>query len=111
AAANSSSAQDTIFFPAADRIAVRNLPSIPSIELVPGVHVHTVVGATGSVSFGEFDSAGVAPLHHHTREQEDVGCAGQLDMTIGANVESLGPGSGVIVPPNVRHSIANLHKG
>jgi quercetin dioxygenase-like cupin family protein len=111
AALNSSSAQDTVFFPAPGRIAIRHLPSIPAIELVPGVHVHTIVGTTGSVSYGEFDSAGVAPLHHHTREQADVGLSGQSDMTIGSTVESLGPGSGVIVPPNVRHSIANLHAG
>jgi quercetin dioxygenase-like cupin family protein len=110
-AVNSANAQDTVFFPATDRITVRHLPSIPSIELVPGVRVHTVVGATGSVSFGEFDSAGVAPLHHHTREQADVGLSGRSDMTIGANVEFLEPGSGVIVPPNVRHSIANPRSG
>jgi mannose-6-phosphate isomerase-like protein (cupin superfamily) len=110
-ALSSANAQDTIFFPAADRIAVRHLPSIPSIELVPGVRVHTIVGATGSVSLGEFDSAGVAPLHHHTREQADVGLSGRSDMTIGTNVEFLEPGYGVIVPANVRHSIANPRGG
>jgi len=106
-----SNAQDTIFFPPTDRIAIRHMPSIPSIELAPRVHVHTVVGATGSVSFGEFDSAGIAPLHHHTREQADVGLSGQLDMTVGANVEPLPPGFGIIVPANVRHSIGNTHSG
>ena len=111
AAWHSANAQDTVFFPATDRIAIRYLPSIPSIELVPGIRVHTVVGATGSVSFGEFDSAGVAPLHHHTREQADVGLSGRSDMTIGTHVEFLEPGSGVIVPANVRHSIANLGGG
>jgi mannose-6-phosphate isomerase-like protein (cupin superfamily) len=111
AALNSASAQDTVYFPPADRIAIRHLPSIPSIELVPGVHVHTIVGATGSVSFGEFDSGAVAPLHHHTREQTDVALSGRSDMTIGTNVEFLEPGSGVIVPANVRHSIANPRAG
>jgi quercetin dioxygenase-like cupin family protein len=100
-------AQDTVFFPAPDRIAIRYLPSIPIVDVAPHAHVHTVVGATGSVSFGEFDSSGVAPLHHHTREQVDVGLSGRFDMTIGANVESLASGTGVIVPANVNHSIAN----
>lgn len=109
--ANTLAAQDTLFFPPPDRIAVRHMASIPSIELAPHIRVHTVVGTTGSVSFGEFDSAGVAPMHHHTREQADVGLSGQLDMTIGTNVESLPPGFGVIVPANVRHSIANPHAG
>jgi quercetin dioxygenase-like cupin family protein len=111
AAPNVSNAQDTIYFPPTDRIAIRHMPSIPSIELAPRVHVHTVVGATGSVSFGEFDSAGIAPLHHHTREQADVGLSGQLDMTVGANLEPLPPGFGIIVPANVRHSIGNTHSG
>jgi len=111
AAPNLSNAQDTIFFPPTDRIAIRHMPSIPAIELAPRVHVHTVVGSTGSVSFGEFDSAGIAPLHHHTREQADVGLSGQLDMTVGSNVEPLPPGFGIIVPANVRHSIGNTHSG
>ena len=111
AALHSANAQDTLYFPPADHIAIRYLPSIPAVELVPGVHVHTVVGATASVSFGEFDSAGVAPLHHHTREQADVGLSGRTNMTIGTNVEFLDPGYGVIVPANVRHSIANLGSG
>ena len=54
-------AQDTIFVPPPGRIAIRDLRRVPAIDLVPGVHVHTVIGATGSVSLGEFDSAGTAP--------------------------------------------------
>ena len=105
------SAQDTLFFPATDRIAIRNLYAIPTIDVAPRVHVHTIVGATGSVSLGELDSGGVAPLHHHTREQADVALNGALDVTIGDKVEQLGPSVGMIIPPDVPHSIANLHAG
>src|SRR5215467_3589597 len=111
AARSSLAAQDTIFFPRPDRIAIRYLPSVPIIDVVPHAHVHTVVGATGSISFGEFDRAGVAPLHHHTREQVDVGLSGRFDMTIGENVEPLTPGTGVIVPADVNHAIANNRPG
>jgi mannose-6-phosphate isomerase-like protein (cupin superfamily) len=104
-------AQDTIFVPPPDRIAIRDLKLVPAVELVPGVRVHTVIGATGSVSLGEFDSAGTTPLHHHTREQADFGLTGALDVTMGTRVEILGAGMGVIVPPEVAHSIASRHNG
>ena len=104
-------AQDTVYFPPTDRIAVRAMRSIPTIDVAPGVHVRTVVGPTAAFSLGDFDSAAAAPLHHHTREQADVGISGVLDMTIGKHVEPLGPGAGVVVPPNVEHSIANRRGG
>jgi mannose-6-phosphate isomerase-like protein (cupin superfamily) len=104
-------AQDTLYFPPPDRIAVRDMKSVPAIDIAPGIHVHTVVGATSSFSFAEFDSGGVAVVHHHTREQADVALSGAFSVTIGDRVEALRPGSGVIIPPNVRHSIANLDRG
>ena len=104
-------AQDTLFFAPSDRISVREMRRVPAIELAPRVHVRTVVGTTGSFSLADFDSGGAAVLHHHTREQADVGITGVLDMTIGTRVEPLGPGRGVIVPPNVEHSIANARGG
>lgn len=104
-------AQDSIHFVPADRVAVRVMREVPSIDVAPGVHVRTVVGATGSFSLGDFDPGGVAPLHHHTREQADVGLSGVFDVTLGNRVEPVGPGAGVIIPPNVTHSIANIRSG
>ena len=104
-------AQDTLFFPAPDRLTVRALKSVPTVDVAPGVHVHTVVGVTGSVSLGEFDSAGAAPLHHHTREQTDVGLTGAFDVTVGDRVERLEPWSGMIIPADVPHLIANNRSG
>lgn len=101
---------DPYFLPS-DRVAVRRMDAVPPIDLAPGVHVRTVVGATGSFSIGDFDSGSAAVLHHHTREQADVGITGVLEMTLGTHVESLGPGAGVIVPPDVAHSIANRGGG
>lgn len=108
ASATAQASQDTIYFPATNRIAIRHLPSVPAIDVAPGIHVHTVVGATGSVSFGAFDSGTVSPPHHHTREQVDVGLSKDpFELAIGSNVESLGFGAGVILPANVQHSIVN----
>lgn len=99
--------QDLVHFLPADRVAVRAMRDVPAVDLAPGVHVRTVVGTAGSFSLGEFDPGAAAVLHHHTREQADIALDGVFDMTIGGRVESLGPGAGVIVPPNVAHSIRN----
>jgi quercetin dioxygenase-like cupin family protein len=104
-------AQDPLYFPPPDRVSVRVMSELSPIDLAPGVHVRTVVGATGSVSIGEFEPGSSAVLHHHTREQADVGINGTFDMTIGAHVEKLGLDMGVIVPSNVAHSIANKGTG
>jgi mannose-6-phosphate isomerase-like protein (cupin superfamily) len=100
-------AQDPLYFLPPDRISVRVMSELSPIDLAPGVHVRTLVGAKGSVSVGEFEPGSAAVLHHHTREQADVGLIGTFDMTIGTHVEKLGPDMGVIVPADVAHSIAN----
>ena len=99
--------QDPLYFPPADRVSVRVMRDLSPIDLAPGVHVRTLVGLTASVSVGEFEPGSAAVLHHHTREQADVGLTGTFDMTIGTHVEQLGPDMGVIVPADVAHSIAN----
>jgi mannose-6-phosphate isomerase-like protein (cupin superfamily) len=100
-------AQESVYFASAERVSVRRMSEVPPIELAPGVRVRTVVGTTGSFSIGDFDPGSAAVLHHHTREQADIAVDGELDMTLGDRVEKLGPGLGVIVPPDVAHSIAN----
>jgi quercetin dioxygenase-like cupin family protein len=103
--------RDTVFFLPVDHVAIRDMHAVPWIQLAPGIRVHTVVGPRASFSYGEFDSGGVAPLHHHTREQSDVGLSGVFDVTLGDRVEPLGPGAALIVPSNVAHSIANRRGG
>jgi mannose-6-phosphate isomerase-like protein (cupin superfamily) len=100
-------APDALQFVATDRVAVRVMSQIPAIDLAPGVRVRTVVGTVASFSVAEFEPGSAAVLHHHTREQADISLAGSFDMTIGERVEKLAPGYGVVVPPNVAHSIAN----
>src|SRR2546423_253256 len=100
-------AQDTIFFPAAHHVAIRAMQSVPAVE-ADHMRLHTVVSATGSVTFAELESGAVTgPVHHHTREQVDVGLSGTADATLGTHVEKLRPGYGVIIPADVNHSFAN----
>jgi mannose-6-phosphate isomerase-like protein (cupin superfamily) len=100
-------AQDGVHFLPADRVATRNMRTVPAVDVAPGVHVRTVVGTEASFSFAEFDPGSAAVLHHHTREQADIALDGVFDMTLAGRVERLGPGAGVIVPPDVEHSIRN----
>ena len=99
--------QDTVHFIPADRVTVRKMSEVPPVDVAPGVHVRTVIGTTGSFSVGEFDPGAASTLHHHTREQANIALAGEFAMTLGDRVETLGSGMGVIVPPNVPHSLAN----
>lgn len=99
--------QDPLYFPPQDRVSVRVMSEVPPVELAPGVHARTIVGSVGALSVGDFDPGSASVLHHHTREQADVGITGTVAMTLGTHVGPLGPGDGVIVPANVAHSIAN----
>ena len=99
--------QDSVHFVPADRVTVRKMSDVPAVDVAAGVHVRTVVGTTGSFSVGDFDPGSASTLHHHTREQANISISGEFDMTLGEKVEKLGPGFGVIVPPNVPHALAN----
>ena len=99
--------QDTVSFPPPDRIAIRDMAAVPAVDLTERLHLHTIVGATGSISFGELDSGAVVPLHHHSREQADVTLSGRMEVTLGQNTQALPPGYGVLIPIDVSHSLAN----
>jgi len=99
--------QENIHLVSPDRVTVRRMSEVPAIDLAPGVRVRTVVGTTGSFSIGDFEPGSAAVLHHHTREQANIAVIGEFDYTLDDRVEKLAPGFGVVVPPNVRHSLAN----
>lgn len=98
---------DPRYFPPEDRVSVRVMSDVPPVDVAPGVHVRTIVGAVGAMSVGDLEPGKAVPLHHHTREQADLGVTGTIAMTIGTHVEQLGHADGVIVPADVAHSLAN----
>lgn len=104
-------AQDSVHFPPADAVAIRVMSDVPAALLTKGFLGRTVVGATGSFSFGEFDDGAGAPLHHHEREQANVGIQGVMEMALGTHTEPLPVGAAVITPANVRHAIRNRSGG
>jgi len=100
-------AQDAVHFPPADAIAIRTMRDVPAAQLTKGFLGRTVVGATGSFTLGEFEDSAGAPLHHHEREQVNVGIEGVMEMALGTHTEPLRAGAAVITPANVRHAIRN----
>lgn len=104
-------AQDSVHFPAVDTIAIRVMRDVPGVQATPGFLLRTVVGATGSFSLAELEDGAGANLHHHTREQANVGVEGVMEMALGTHTEALPVGAAVITPANVRHSIRNRSGG
>lgn len=102
-------AQDNPHFPPTDRVTVRHMRDVPGNP--GGFLIRTVVGATGSFSFFELEPGIGSTLHHHTREQANVGIEGTMEVGLGAHSEPLPAGAGVISPPNVRHAIRNTSGG
>lgn len=100
-------AQDAVHFPPTDAIVIRVMRDVPAAQLSKGFLGRTVVGATGSFSFAEFEDGAGAPLHHHEREQVNVGIEGVMEMGLGTHTEPLPTGAAVITPANVRHAIRN----
>lgn len=108
---SSLAAQPNSHFPPTDRIVIQVMRDVPAAPLAPGFLGRTVVGATGSFTFAEFENGAGAALHHHTREQANVGIDGIMEMGLGTHTEPLPMGAGVITPPNVRHAIRNTSGG
>lgn len=104
-------AQSNVHFPPTDRIVIQVMRDVPAAQLAPGFLGRTVVGATGSFTFAEFEPGTGAALHHHTREQANVGIEGLMEMGLGTHTEPLPAGSGVITPANVSHAIRNTSGG
>jgi quercetin dioxygenase-like cupin family protein len=60
------------------------------------------------MTFGYYDTEQGADLHEHSHPNEETWhvIAGELEVTIGGEVEIVGPGCVAIVPPDTTHSTA-----
>ncbi len=104
-------AQESVHFPPTDKVVILAMRDVPAVQLAAGFMGRTLVGATGSFTYAEFEDGAGAAIHHHTREQVNVGIDGAMEMAIGTHTEPLPTGAAVITPANVRHSIRNRSGG
>jgi len=80
-----------------------DIDSVPPIEIFPGVRIRTPYGKNLMLSYVEIDEGAVVSTHQHPHEQGGVVLSGRLELTIGDETRTLGPGEMYIIPPDTAH--------
>lgn len=80
-----------------------DLESVPPIEIFPGVRIRTPYGKNLMLSYVEIEESAVVSLHHHSHEQGGIVLSGRMELTIGEETRTLGPGEMYLIPPDVPH--------
>jgi len=80
-----------------------DLSAVPPIEIFPGVRIRTPYGKNLMLSYVEIDEGAVVSTHQHPHEQGGVVLSGRMELTIGNQTRTLGPGEMYIIPPNTPH--------
>jgi quercetin dioxygenase-like cupin family protein len=83
-----------------------DLQSVPPIALFPGVRIRTPYGKNLMLSYVEFDAGAVVEAHSHPHEQGGMVVSGRMELTIGGETRTLGPGAMYLIPPNMPHRAA-----
>ena len=65
------------------------------------------------MTFGYYNTVKGAYLHEHSHPNEEVWhvIEGELEVTIGGEIQIAGPGHVAMVPPNTLHSVKVLSPG
>ena len=89
-----------------------NLNTMPFVNYNSGKRIKIFEGITGSFAHSEKSTFGYvtlekgvrAPEHHHPHEQWTHVISGELEFTLGEEVQVLTPGMSVFIPSNVPHT-------
>lgn len=84
------------------------LKNIESREPIPGCHVRFVHSDNMSFAYWNLDLGAVIPNHSHPHEQVGTIISGVIEVTVGGEKKTLGPGDLVTVPSNVEHSVITI---
>lgn len=82
---------------------------LPSKEVLPGVVLRSVSLDNLMMTFVEYAAGASIPTHHHRREQITCVLDGSIEVTVGGERRLLGPGEGILIPPNQEHSSRPVH--
>jgi quercetin dioxygenase-like cupin family protein len=85
-----------------------DIDSIPAIEIFPGVRIRTPYGKNLMLSYVEIDDGAVVETHRHPHEQGGMVISGQMELTIGDETRTLGPGEMYMVPPDTPHRASSV---
>jgi|SRR5665811_358934 len=81
-----------------------NLSTIPSKEIMPGLHGKLVHTENMSIVFWEVEEGAEVHEHAHMNEQVMHVIAGRFEFTLDGETKMYHPGDLVVIAPNKKHS-------
>lgn len=84
------------------------LSDIEPFEILAGLRARTPFGENLMLSYLEIDRDRVVPMHSHRHEQGGIVLRGNVELTIGDETRTVGPGAMYIIPPNTPHRAASV---
>ncbi len=84
---------------------------LPPFSPVPGIAFRVVAGDRLMVAWVRIDPHTTLAVHDHPHEQVGVVLEGAIDVTVGGETRSLGPGDAYVVPAHVPHGGATHAEG
>jgi len=85
-----------------------HLDEIEQKEIVPGFHVRFVHSEGMTLAYWKIDAGSALPDHSHPHEQVVNMIEGTLKLTVAGESREIGPGSVVVIPPDVPHAGAAI---
>jgi quercetin dioxygenase-like cupin family protein len=84
---------------------------LPVDEPWPGVRRRAFDAGSATVTDYDFDPGASFPLHSHPQEQITLVQEGEVEFTVGGEVQHLAPGEWSVVPPGVEHGLRATASG
>ena len=78
------------------------------VELVTGAQARTFWGDNVLLSLVDIEGGAEVPNHNHPHEQAGIVIEGELELGIGNEVRTVGPGVMYIIPGNIEHYARSL---
>ena len=79
------------------------LSSIPASDMVPGYSAQFIHTEHMTFSFLNVKAGSPSPEHSHPQEQVAMVMEGEFELIIEGVPTRFGPGTVMVIPPNVRH--------
>ena len=81
-----------------------NLATIPSKEIMPGLHGKLVHSDHMSIAFWDVEKGAEVPEHAHMNEQIMHVMEGEFEFTLDGDTQIYYPGDIVVIAPHLKHS-------
>ena len=81
-----------------------NLSTIPSKEIMPGLHGKLVHSENMSMAFWDVEKGATVPEHAHMNEQIMHVMEGDFEFTLDGTTKVYHPGDIVVIAPHLKHS-------